>query len=139
MAPSPERFLIIRASSANVDLYVRSGIGNPSGGNGVGQNPFLFAGGIQDRATGLIKFGARRYNPTTGRWTQQDSLDNPFSHNNANRYADAGNDPIDNLDPTGFVCGQAIQAGALGVVAAGLASAQRLRRVPPWVLQQALS
>ena len=106
--------LILRTSSGNADLYVYSGTGNPvalltdfsietfayeydpygvavisAGGNGIAlqQNPFLFAGGIQDRATGWIKFGVRWYNPTTGRWTQQDTLDNPLDPNNADRYA----------------------------------------------------
>jgi len=64
--------------------------------------PFLFAGGIQDRATGWVKYGARWYNPAIGRWTQQDTLDIPLDPNNANRYAYAGNDPINNIDPTGL-------------------------------------
>jgi len=36
-------------------------------------NPYSFGGGIQDRATGHIKFGGRWYDPTTGTWTQQDT------------------------------------------------------------------
>jgi RHS repeat-associated protein len=30
--------------------------------------PFGFAGGLQDRDTGLIRFGFRDYDPFTGRW-----------------------------------------------------------------------
>jgi RHS repeat-associated protein len=74
-------------------------------GGGYQQNPYLFKGGIQDRTTGLVKFGGRWYNPTTGTWTQQDTLDTPLNLANANRYAYAGNDPINNLDPSGQGCG----------------------------------
>ncbi|WP_460787678.1 RHS repeat-associated core domain-containing protein, partial [Microbacterium insulae] len=120
--------LMLRTSTGAVSLYVYDGTGNPtailrdvtgtgyvytydpyglatlsytSGGSGTGQNPFLFKGGIQDRATGWVHYGNRWYNPTTGRWTQQDTLDAPLDPNNANRYAYAGCDPINNLDPTG--------------------------------------
>ena len=57
------------------------------------QNPYLLKGGIQDRTTGWVHFGARLYDPTTGRWTQQDTLDSPLNPANANRYAYAGDDP----------------------------------------------
>ncbi|MFD0791178.1 RHS repeat-associated core domain-containing protein [Microbacterium insulae] len=121
---------MLRTSTGAVSLYVYDGTGNPtailrdvtgtgyvyaydpyglptlsytSGGSGTGQNPFLFKGGIQDRATGWVHFGNRWYNPTTGRWTQQDTLDAPLDPNNANRYAYAGCDPINNTDPTGNI------------------------------------
>jgi RHS repeat-associated protein len=34
--------------------------------------PFGFAGGIYDRDTGLVRFGARDYDPSVGRWTTKD-------------------------------------------------------------------
>jgi RHS repeat-associated protein len=40
-------------------------------------NPYRYAGGYFDTTTGLYHFGQRYYNPTTGRWTQQDSLNTP--------------------------------------------------------------
>jgi len=70
-------------------------------GNGAGQNPYAFHAGIKDPGSGLVKFGQRWYNPTTGTWTQQDTLDNPLDPANANRYAYAGDDPINNLDVSG--------------------------------------
>ena len=70
-------------------------------GNGAGQNPYAFHAGIKDPGSGLIKFGQRWYNPITGTWTQQDTLDNPLDPANANRYAYAGDDPINGSDPTG--------------------------------------
>ena len=67
----------------------------------VAHNPFTFKGGIQDSATGLIKFGQRWFSATTGTWTQQDTLDAPLDFANANRYAYAGDDPINAQDPSG--------------------------------------
>ena len=69
-------------------------------GNGAGQNPYAFHAGIKDPGSGMVKFGQRWYNPTTGTSTQQDTLDNPLDPANANRYAYAGDDPINNLDPS---------------------------------------
>ena len=43
----------------------------------------------------------RWYNPTTGTWTQQDTLDHPLNPTNANPYAYAGDDPINGMDPSG--------------------------------------
>jgi len=72
---------------------------NPAIANG---NPYRYAGGYYDTATGLYHFGQRYYNPTTGRWTQQDSRNTPLNPTNGNRYAYTGDDPINNTDPNGL-------------------------------------
>jgi RHS repeat-associated protein len=77
------------------------------------------SGGIKDVNRGLVHFGARWYDPTTGTWTQQDTLDSPLDPANANRYAYAGDDPINASDPTGASLGCEIIAGVSGV--AGIA------------------
>lgn len=104
--------------STNYDPY---GVGAITGsGNGAGQNPYTFHGGIQDRTSGLVKFGIRWYNPSTGTWTQQDTLDAPLDPANANRYVFTGGDPINGIDPTGkFSCGLEASLGAAAIVAAG--------------------
>lgn len=33
-----------------------------------------FAGGLTDPATGLVRFGARDYDPDVGRWTAKDPI-----------------------------------------------------------------
>ena len=39
-----------------------------------GFQPFGFAGGLADADTGLVRFGARDYDPETGRWTAKDGI-----------------------------------------------------------------
>ncbi len=65
-------------------------------------NPWRFAGGYLD-PTGLYHFGARYYDPTRGRWTQQDSIISLGNPAKGNRYAYAGDDPVNRVDPSGRV------------------------------------
>ncbi|MFV2082583.1 MAG: RHS repeat domain-containing protein, partial [bacterium] len=37
--------------------------------------PLGFAGGLHDRDTGLVRFGARDYDPAIGKWTAKDPID----------------------------------------------------------------
>lgn len=62
--------------------------------------PFGFAGGLSDSDTQLIRFGARDYDPATGRWTAKDSLD--FMGGDADLYAYVGDDPVNFIDPAGL-------------------------------------
>ncbi|MCB9549131.1 MAG: RHS repeat-associated core domain-containing protein [Myxococcales bacterium] len=62
--------------------------------------PFGFAGGLHDRFTGLIRFGARDYDPTTGRWTAKDPI--RWAGGQANLYAYVDNDPVNAVDPSGL-------------------------------------
>jgi len=80
--------------------------------------PFGFAGGLWDRETGLVHFGARDYDPITGRWLQKDPI--LFRGGDTNLYAYVGGDPVNRIDPSGLLvigAGYQAQAGA-GVVAA---------------------
>ena len=64
-----------------------------------GFQPFGFAGGIYDRHTGLVRFGARDYEPQTGRWTAKDPI--LFAGGTTNFYEYVGNDPVNFIDPGG--------------------------------------
>jgi len=64
-----------------------------------GFQPFGFAGGLYDPDTGLVRFGARDYDPETGRWTAKDPL--LFEGGDTNLYAYALGDPVNRVDPTG--------------------------------------
>lgn len=62
--------------------------------------PFRFAGGLADGATGLVRFGARDYDPEVGRWTAKDPIG--FAGGDSNLYAYVAGDPINGIDPTGL-------------------------------------
>jgi RHS repeat-associated protein len=65
-----------------------------------GFQPFGFAGGLYDRDTGLVRFGARDYDPQTGRWTNKDPI--AFRGGNANLYVYVNIDPINGADLNGL-------------------------------------
>ena len=67
-----------------------------------GFQPFGFAGGLYDRDTGLIRFGARDYDPATGRWTAKDPI--LFAGGDSNLYGYVLGDPVNGWDPWGL-CG----------------------------------
>ncbi|RYE35963.1 MAG: RHS repeat-associated core domain-containing protein, partial [Sphingobacteriales bacterium] len=64
-----------------------------------GFQPFGFAGGIYDSTTGLVRFGARDYDASIGRWLNKD----PIRHEGGmNLYVYVGNSPINGIDPDGL-------------------------------------
>jgi RHS repeat-associated protein len=65
-----------------------------------GFQPFGFAGGLYDPETGLVRFGARDYDPEIGRWTAKDPL--LFHSGSTNLYAYVGNDPVNRIDASGL-------------------------------------
>ncbi len=83
-------------------------------GYGTGANPgtfIKFAGG-HDIGNGLYHFGQRYYQPSIGRWTQQDPLMQPGDLGQANRYGYVANDPLNATDPTGTISlGGVLKAG----------------------------
>ena len=70
--------------------------------------PFGFAGGIADEVTGLVRFGAREYDPGTGRWLSKDEarFDGGW-----NFYEYAAGDPANLIDPNGRLAGSFALAG----------------------------
>jgi RHS repeat-associated protein len=63
-----------------------------------GFQPFGFAGGIYDRQTGLVRFGARDYSAEIGRWLSKDPI---LFDGGVNLYEHTFNDPINFLDVNG--------------------------------------
>jgi RHS repeat-associated protein len=78
--------------------------------------PFGFAGGLYDSDTGLTRFGARDYDPQTGRWTAKDPIG--FAGRAGNLYSYAFDDPVNYRDPTGLstYMEQATQMGISGAL-----------------------
>ncbi len=65
-----------------------------------GFQPFGFAGGLYDPQTGLIRFGARDYDPEIGRWTTMDPIG--FG-GGLNHYSYSNQNPVNYSDPAGNV------------------------------------
>jgi RHS repeat-associated protein len=93
-------------NSATGDIVQRidyDEFGNPTYdvGNTVGDDfhPFGFAGGIHDVDTGLVRFGVRDYDSSTGRWTAKDPI--LFWGAASNLYTYVSNDPINYFDIAG--------------------------------------
>ncbi|MBK6519284.1 MAG: hypothetical protein IPG04_35390 [Polyangiaceae bacterium] len=64
-----------------------------------GFQPFGYAGGLYDADTGLVRFGARDYDPETGTWLTPEPLG--FAAGD-NFYAYAAGNPVAYNDPTGL-------------------------------------
>ena len=88
--------------------------GNVTRDTNPGFQPFGFAGGIYDGVTGLVRFGARDYDASVGRWVSKDPI--LFNGGQGNLYGYAGNDSVNRVDPDGqnpiIVAGAMIVGGA---------------------------
>jgi len=87
-----------------VATYNYEPFGKLSSTTGTIANPYRWLGGLgvyHDTSTGLYKMGTRYYDPSLGRFTQVD----PIAGGSANAYDYARQDPINNVDPSGQICG----------------------------------
>ncbi len=88
-------------SSGNYQKHVSYGpYGEITSATGSDANPFWFAGGYQGGA-GLYHFGERYYDPQLGRWTQRDPLQQVTDLTQVDRFAYAGDNPVNRSDTSG--------------------------------------
>ncbi|MGN8050944.1 beta strand repeat-containing protein [Curtobacterium sp. 22159] len=150
--PTTGQALDLRTSDGTTSMYVVDGIGNPAaaiadtgdvaftvsydsygaervtaGGSSAQwkQNPYGYKNGLRasNTDTGLTKFGYRWQSSITGGWIERDTLDAPLDPNNANRYAYAGDDPINGSDASGrsaWGTGLGIASFGLGIASLAL-------------------
>lgn len=116
------RLVIDAATGAVAQRLDYGAFGNVTQDTNPGFQPFGFAGGLYDRDTGLVRFGARDYDPVVGRWTAKDPIG--FAGGDGNLYGYAFSDPLNYTDPTGEIApaialGAAILGGVGIRVAAG--------------------
>ncbi len=79
-------------------LYSPYGVEEPLAGSG---NPFRYTGRYYDGETGLYYYRKRSYSAPEGRFTGPDAL---LYADQWNTYAYVGNNPINNVDPSGQEC-----------------------------------
>ncbi len=72
--------------------------GNVTNDTNPGFTVFGFAGGLYDQDTGFVRFGARDYDGSVGRWTSKDPIG--FA-GGRNLYGYVVNDPVNRFDPYG--------------------------------------
>ena len=70
-----------------------------TGDTNPGWQPFGYAGGLYEAATGLVRFGARDYDAQVGRWTSKEPIGFQGS---LSFFAYCDNDPLKMVDPTGL-------------------------------------
>jgi RHS repeat-associated protein len=92
------RLVVNTSSGAVVEEIDYDEFGNVTNDTSPGLTPFGFAGGLYDKDTGLVRFGARDYDASVGRWTSKDPT---RFEGGMNLYGYIGSDPIDGTDPTG--------------------------------------
>ncbi|MFC3851777.1 RHS repeat domain-containing protein [Salinispirillum marinum] len=80
--------------------------GNVTNDTNPGFQPFGYAGGIYDRDTELVRFGARDYDPEVGRWTTKDPIG--FGGGDLNVYQYSASNPINYRDENGLWVVQAV-------------------------------
>jgi RHS repeat-associated protein len=98
---------LISTSGAKIASYAYDPYGEVTATNITGNiatdlNPYVFTGGLKDRTTGWVKLGLRFYDPETGRFSQQDSLEVLADPSRGNRYQYAGSNPVNYVDPLGL-------------------------------------
>ena len=93
------RLVINTSTGAVVQTMRHDEFGNVLQDTNPGLTPFGFAGGLYDSDTGLLRFGARDYDPVVGRWISKDPI--LFNGGQSNIYVYARNEPINMVDPNG--------------------------------------
>jgi len=93
------RLVVDAATGAVAQQIDYDAWGNVTFDSTPGFQPFAFAGGLYDRQTKLVRFGARDYDPEVGRWTAKDPL--LFDGGQGNLYGYVDSDPINRFDPSG--------------------------------------
>lgn len=94
------RLVLDASTGAIADEIEYDAWGRVTTESSAGSIPFGFAGGLRDVDTGLVHFGARDYDPVTGRWISPDPIG--FAGGDANLYRYVLDEPVNGTDPSGL-------------------------------------
>ncbi len=94
--------LALTDSAGNTaNTYSYDPYGQTTSSSGTTPNVWGYQQGEQGPA-GTYHFGQRYYDPATGRWTQQDPLNQISDPQQADRYAYVSGNPVNGIDPSGL-------------------------------------
>ncbi|MUN39408.1 hypothetical protein GNZ18_22790 [Actinomadura sp. NEAU-AAG5] len=88
-------------TQAASDTYGPYGETTADNGRQSAINLIRYTSGLSEPGSGLLKLGQRFYDAGRGRFTQQDSVISLGDPGKGNRYAYAGDSPVNRVDPTG--------------------------------------
>ncbi len=88
------------STGATAKSYSYDAYGNILESPGTLEQPYTYTGREFDSESGLFYYRARNYDPTTGRFLQQDPIG--FSGGDANLYTYVGGNPVNFDDPSGL-------------------------------------
>jgi RHS repeat-associated protein len=94
------RLVVNSSTGVVVERIDYDEFGNVVNDTNPGFQPFGFAGGLRDLDTNLVRFGARDYMPSVGRWTTKDPI--LFSGGDSNLYGYVISDPVNRSDRLGL-------------------------------------
>jgi RHS repeat-associated protein len=95
------RLVVDSANGAIAQRIDYDEFGRVANDTNVGFQPFGFASGLYDADTGLVRFGARDYDPVLGRWVSKDPI--LFGGRQGNLYVYVNNDPLNHHDAFGLI------------------------------------
>ena len=81
-----------------IATFTTDAFGNPTASAGTAQTPLRYDGEYRDSETGFIYLRARYYDPATAQFLTRDAADVVTR----SAYGYGGNDPFNNIDPTGM-------------------------------------
>lgn len=94
------RLVVNTSTGAIAGQITYDEFGNVLSDTNPGIQSFGFAGGLYDEDTKLVRFGARDYDPKTGRWTAKDPM--LFAGGDSNLYGYVISDPVNRIDRLGL-------------------------------------
>ena len=94
------RFVVDVQTGTVVQELTYDAFGNVLADTSPGFQPFGFAGGLWEADAGLVRFGARDYDPVTGRWTAKDPIG--FEGGDPLLFGYVLGDPVNSRDPNGM-------------------------------------